>query len=376
MPRRARRRSWGSVTEVQRGKRYIVRWMENTDAGRKRRSKTLRCTAAEASRFLAMKEVEHGTERRTPTFGEVYAMWYRPWLERRLEAGMIKPATFERYTEVWENVCAGRWGKVPVDRLRPNGFQSWLLEQNKGNAKLAVIVMRKMLDLAMRDGHVASNALRGDYDMPTVTTKSKPKGVYTLAEAMEGLEAVRGTSIEVPYILACFGGLRVGESCGVRTDDLGAGESDGVRFATVNVVRQMGYSGTEPVAENDLKTKLSVRTALVPEPYCDRLFAIAARREADGSGWMADRGDGLPMNKTTLAYRINKAFGERAIPPSNLRASWRTFGEFNWNIPYDTLEILMGHALKGVSGKHYIRPSIDVLMHSFAEPYRAQLDGS
>lgn len=374
MPQRARRRSWGSVTEVQRGKRYIVRWMENTDAGRKRRSKTLRCTAAEASRFLAMKEVEHGTERRTPTFGEVYEIWYRPWLERRVADGKSKASTARRYTCAWEKVCAGRWAKVAVDRIRPSEFQAWLLEQNKGNANISLVVMRRMLEFATRDGYVQANVLRGEFDMPSTASKRKAENVYTLAEAEQGLEAVRGTTVEVPYILACFGGCRVGESLAAMVRGIGRGESDGVTFATVEISSQMDYTGTAPIAEDDLKTNGSIRTALIPEPYCHRLFAIAdARREA-GSEWLADRGDGLPMNKGTLEYRFKRLLGDRAIPLSNLRASWRTFADFDWKIPHETLELAMGHVLPGMSGKHYIRPTTEVLMHSFAESYRAFLD--
>ena len=376
MPRRARRRSWGSVTEVQRGKRYIVRWMENTDAGRKRRSKTLRCTAAEASRFLAMKEVEHGTERRTPTFGEVYAMWYRPWLERRADEGRIKASTALRYMETWEKLCSDRWAKTPIDRLRPAEFQEWLLGQNRGNANISIVVMRKMLDISLRNDAVEVNVLRRDYDLPVATTRSKDLTVYGIAEAIGALAAVRGTLAEAPFILSCFGGCRVGESLGVRVDEVARCESDGVAFAAVPIERRMLNTGGLPLPDGDLKTPQSRRTALVPEPYCERLFEIIAERHELGTVWLADRGDGLPLNKNSYMYRFREAVGDSAIPLSNLRSSWRTFAEYEWEVPADTLEQLMGHVLPGVSGKHYIRPSLDDLMHSFAVPYRAHIGAS
>ena len=55
----------------------------------------------------------------------------------------------------------------------------------------------------------------------------------------------------------------------------------------------------------------------------------------------------------------------------------RTFAirgaQFEWSIPGDTLETLMGHVLPGVTGKHYLRPSDEDILKSFAGAYGAYL---
>ena len=48
MTRKQRRRAWGSITEAKRGKKYILRWQENTPCGRKRKTKTVYGTYREA----------------------------------------------------------------------------------------------------------------------------------------------------------------------------------------------------------------------------------------------------------------------------------------------------------------------------------------
>ena len=40
MTKKQRRRVWGSVTEMRRGKKYVLRWMQNTPQGRRRKTKT------------------------------------------------------------------------------------------------------------------------------------------------------------------------------------------------------------------------------------------------------------------------------------------------------------------------------------------------
>ena len=48
MTKKQRRRVWGSVTEMRRGKKYVLRWMQNTPQGRRRKPKTVYGTYREA----------------------------------------------------------------------------------------------------------------------------------------------------------------------------------------------------------------------------------------------------------------------------------------------------------------------------------------
>lgn len=83
MPRKARRRAWGSVTEAARGKKYVLRWVENTPQGRRRRSRTVYGTYREACNELAKIQATRCDERAMPTVGQLYESRYLPWLERK-----------------------------------------------------------------------------------------------------------------------------------------------------------------------------------------------------------------------------------------------------------------------------------------------------
>lgn len=54
MTKKQRRRVWGSVTEMRRGKKYVLRWMQNTPQGRRRKTKTVYGTYREACAVLAL----------------------------------------------------------------------------------------------------------------------------------------------------------------------------------------------------------------------------------------------------------------------------------------------------------------------------------
>lgn len=137
---------------------------------------------------------------------------------------------------------------------------------------------------------------------------------------------------------------------------------------TVSVERQIGT--TTDSIETTLKTAQSYRTAIVMQPAAARLAEIAEERRAFGTEWLTDRGDGLPVGKSTAA-RWWKAFCKKNevehIPWQNLRNSWRTIAETELRMPWELTEMLMGHKLPGVSGAHYVRPSKEQLVCSYRD---------
>lgn len=118
MPRKKQRRSWGSVTSVTKIK-HVLRWIENTPDGRKRKSQTVICTYKEACFALRRLEVEHSADHPVPTIGDAYRMWYLPWIDRRIADGRTKEGTRRAYVISWTNIVAPEWDQVPVDSVDP-----------------------------------------------------------------------------------------------------------------------------------------------------------------------------------------------------------------------------------------------------------------
>lgn len=208
------------------------------------------------------------------------------------------------------------------------------------------------------------------YTMPTRKTRERSKRLYTLAEAKDILGRLHGTSLEAPFIIACFGSYRSGESLGIRTDEVMPFAMESTTLATVDLVRQTEQAGIEPTADGVLKMRKSIRTVVVLPDAAGRLLEIADERRAAGSEWLADRWDGLTMNRRMCNHRWKKwcgAEGIEHIPWSNLRNSWRTICEMELHMPWNLMEMFMGHSLPGVSGRHYIRPSREQVARSVCD---------
>lgn len=363
MSRKARRRAWGNITTKSRTV-HVLRWVEDTPEGRKRRSRTFHGTYRDACLELDRLHVERGNSAPGVTVGRAHEMWWEPWQARRLTEGRVSQATAKRYADCWRNVVAPRWSRVPIDAVKPLDVQGWLYSLTRGNATVALVILRKIGDFAVQYEVADANKFRLEYELPSKTARVKPAGVYDLAQCRAAWDVVRGSFLEPPFLLAAFGGCRTGESLGARSAEIELREVDGLPLAFAPISRTVDDAGR---AVGRLKNRQSVRTAVIPAEYGLRVAELAA----SGPEWFADRGDGGgPLGKSSINHYWPRVMGDAAIPFANLRASWRTLAQMEWGVDYDTCELLMGHALPGVTGAHYMRPSPEQLALNVARAFK------
>ena len=138
-------------------------------------------------------------------------------------------------------------------------------------------------------------------------------------------------------------------------------------MAVVPILRQARKQASDVTEDGDLKTAQSERILVIPDPYATRLLEIAEEGYVDGCEWLSPRYDGSVMSIHNLRLYWMRAAGADYIPFKNLRRSWRTFAQMEWGLDYDTCEVLMGHALKGVTGRHYLKPTREQLIRKVYE---------
>lgn len=366
MPRKARRRSWGSIREVTRGKKYVLRWVENTREGRVRRCETFYGTYREANKRLDEIHVTRGDDTPMPTMQKVYDMWYEPWLER----SGLAANTIAGYRLAWSKHIRPRFGNAPADSIKPLALQEWLLTLPSATAKSCIKVLRRMFQIASDYLDVQGPFANGrTYEVPRKAQRAPE--ILSKEEIAEAARLLEGSAVEPAFILAAMGGCRTGESLGVKVSEVSLVEHDGITVAAIPIQRQMPLSGDAPVER--VKNETSNRTVIIQQPWADRLMEIALDRARFGTQWLADRGDGFPMDRSRLSREWKArcaGLGIRHIPFSKLRNSWRTYMEFENRVPWDVLETLMGHRLPGVSGTHYVKPTAEQVVRSAIESLR------
>ena len=353
MPRKHRRAQWASITEIEKGKRYRIRWWANGPDGYKRRSETVRGTRKDAELRRAELMLDHSEDAPCPTVGQAWERWYLPAAQRKVDGGDMAPSTLRAYRAAWDSVMAPRWGGVPLDSVRPLDVQQWLDGLTRTNASKAMRVLRPLGDYAVRYGVAPTNPFRERYLMPSQSTvNARDRGIWTLAELRGLWGRAWGQWWEAAFLLAAFAGLRTGETLGVLASEVG--EAHGC--AMVPVERQVSPSGLT----DRLKTPQSRRVVPVPGIVGRRIVALAESSD----GYLSGDGMGGPSARQTL-FRAWSA----DHPFQNLRNSWQTWMRWEMRVPPWAIEVAMGHTSGGVTGQYYDRPVADVVAEVIADAY-------
>lgn len=366
MAKSSRRASWGSITEVERGRRYRIRWWgKDGDGTYRRMTCTVRGTRHEAEKRRSELMLEHSDEAPCPTIGDVWERYAVPDLERRVEDGDVASNTLTQYTRWWAKHVEPRWGDVPCDSVRPLAVQQWISGLTLSQAQNATLVLRKAMDYAVRYEWCRSNPMREKYLMPSKSTVDRrDKGIWTLPELEHAWKRVWGTWMEPAFLLSAFGSARVGESLAPLACEVELRLVDDVPVAVVPIVRQVEHNGRRVASR--MKTDESSRVIVMAGKAATRLHEIANNTEP--SWYLTNDGFGGTVSQDRYTSNWKKLGMEH--PYRNLRNSWQTWMRWDMRVPVHFIEAMMGHKLKGTTGQYYDRPQADMFADVIADAYR------
>ncbi|MBL3699280.1 site-specific integrase [Leucobacter luti] len=262
----------GSITtySTTAGSRYRVRYRKPNGAQTDKRGfKTKR----DATAFLASVEVGKSKGAYLdPTEGKrTVADFAESWIDGHLST--LKASSQNVMETAWRVHVEPEWGTRGVASIRPSEVSAWLGRLTKGNDKkkgLAAQTVRRcafvlslILDRAVQDGAVHSNAARG----VRLPAKTRKPVVYLTHQQVE-LLATESTQPDLVRLLA-YTGLRWGEAAALRVKHLELPKSR-IRIED-NVVKVKG--------ENKFGTPKSGASRIVPIPD---FVSFSLRRLAKG----------------------------------------------------------------------------------------------
>lgn len=358
------RSDWGTVTEVDRGRRYRIRYWAETPQGYRRCSETVRGTRRDAYDRLAALRLDHSRDAPCPTVGQAWEQWTLPDMDARLASGDLARLTHSNHLSSWRNHVS-RLADVPLDELTPLMVQQWVLDMTHAQAEHSLQLLRMICRDGTMHGAIASSPCEAGIRMPSRSTSARrDHGIWEVPDLMATWDAMRGSWAECAYVLMAFGGCRVGESLGPW-----AGECERVGDVTlVWLNRQVRNDGT-PTEE--LKNAWSRRAVVIPGPMGERLWELSQ----DGRTWLTGDGLGGPTKQRPMTAELKAAMaraGVAAHPVKNLRPSWETYTHWTLRVPQDVIERLMGHIPSGsrVTATHYDRPAWMEIAGMVSECYR------
>lgn len=345
------RSDWGSVTEVEPGRRYRLRYWAETPQGYRRVSETVRGTRRDAYDALARRRLEHSTDAPCPTVGQTWQQWVKPVMEEEVERGDKSPQTLAQHVSAMRVSVLPEWGDIPLDQVTALAVQQWVSDLTLSQARHALPLLRAIIREGCMRGYVTANACDARIRMPSKSTVSRlDSGTWDSSGLGDVWRASYGKWFECAVILSAFGSCRVGESLGPKVGDVErVGDT-----TVVSIERQVMGSGS--VSER-LKNSWSKRSVVIPGPMGLRLWQLSK----DGRTWLTPNGLGSASAQRPFTASFGKALDDAGVerhPARAMRPSWETWMHWELRVPQDVIERLMGHIPSGsiVTAIHYDRP--------------------
>ena len=325
---------------------YVVLPVTGRDGTRKPRWFRAGPTEEQAERLRArlLHELAEGTyldASRVP-LGE----FFEEWLTHLRTRGR-RERTIRIYRREITTHLAPALGRTPIGKLSARQIEAYytraLLDGRKDGkgglspttVRLHHAILRGALRQAVKWGMLARSPLEGAEPPPPGPRKGKALGAPDLLRLVE---AAGGSWLEIPVLLAAFGGLRRGEVLGLKWE-------------------QIDFPGGA-VRVLEAKTEAGVRTVALPAFVMDRLRA-EQRRQARIAGPLVGRS---PSALTEGFRRFAASAGFGRLRFHDLRHSAAT-----------TL-ILAGHPIKAVSarlGHAATSTTLEIYSHALPEHDRA-----
>lgn len=293
----------------------------------------------------------------------------------------IKPKkaykTYTNYSERATNLKKNL-GKLSLERLTPEAIEDhFILESERGLSPTSIRdqynVLRNCLKKAMKRRLIARNPC----DVVDAPQSNKPKNnTFTVIQMKKFLKSIKDTPVYLPALLGFLCGLRNGEICGLRWQDINLEEralyvshSIGwVEKKTAIELHKKGdvvWYGMERKKDGVLalgKTKTKRSQGFVPIPD-ELLIALKEEKKKSGIGFVWAQKNGLPNWPRRLYGLFTNALEDNGFPhirPHDMRHTYATL-LYEGGLDDKGVSEAVRHASTSFTSDRYVHPGQKIL---------------
>jgi integrase len=303
------------------------------------------------------------------------------WITGPLLARELKHNTQHGYEQVARDYVANSaLGRTALGKLTPSMIERWLMTEladrglSQTRRRLCYGVLKMVLDVAVRDGHIPSNPIRlvrrPGMDSKTVQVL-EPRDVHALIGALSN-ETYRTATMVLAWTA-----MRRGEMLALQWSD--------IDFDThvIQITKTLGRKTGTGYILHAPKTKRSTRpihmapeleAALKRHRAAQNATRLASRRW-ESTGFVFTTGHGTPIDGSVLylaLVRAARSVGLESFRPHALRHTAITL-LLAEGAPLKTVSEMAGHASVMITADiygHVIKKAADDIMETLAEIMR------
>ena len=295
----------------------------------------------------------------TPTeCPELFEDVAKAWLES--VKPRVKESTSVKYANLLESYVQPTIGAIPLNELTQERIETQCLELlHTGGAKKTGLstktvssvlsVIRTALDFAVRNG----KAVVCDAKSVKITQTAKELRILTKNEQEKLSEYLCAnlTPANLGILVCLLTGLRIGEICALRWEDISLSEQ------TMQRIQDLSSKGR--------KTKVTVTTPKSPRsiriiPIPDDLVKLMKTQPTFSAGYFLTGDEVGYIEPRTMQNRFKRVLRECGVPSGNFHCLRHTFATNCVGLGFDvkTLSEILGHASVNITMNRYVHPSM------------------
>ena len=198
--------------------RWRVQVFIGTDENGKRKYRSFEADTKKAAEYAALI-YKLGKGKQTKRKAITLRAAIQAYIESK--SGILSVTTIRNYSSIASNF--GAYLDIPIERINKVNLQTALNEYMLKGRKDGRGEIRSSKSVRNAYGLISAVLKQNDIDIGAITLPRKQEIEYATPfdnELKKIFEAVKGTCIEVPVLLATFCSLRRGEICGLRFSDV------------------------------------------------------------------------------------------------------------------------------------------------------------
>ena len=350
--------AYGSIT--QRGDKYRVCFDYGVDRnGRRVRKYRTFDTKRDATRAFNEHKVKMDKGTQIMPSEYTFAQWLDYWY-KDIILPQIEETTAYGYRGMIENYVMPQLGEIRLQKLTARDIQqyyTWLMDEKELSPNTVIKhhnLLTNTLNAAERQEYITKNPMRA---VSPPKKRQREAKFYTPEQLGILLDKAVGTRLELPVFICAYLGLRRGELCGLRWNDVD------LEHKTITIENTRTQAGKKEI-EKGTKTVSSTRTLYLPDTLCDMLKAAREHQQAcraeyknayDDNDYVVVMEDGRPFRPNYLSELFGKFLADNDLPKIVLHELRHTFASLSnqAGIPAYNIGKALGHSTPATTQKIY-----------------------
>lgn len=304
------------------------------------------------------------------------------WLEEA--AVTLKKSSFNKYEDILRCYILPEFGENELSEItnqRIIDFANFLLLS--GGSKQQGLNPTTVTEILSVMNGIRVYALKRDYavifSLECISLKKDPGSIRVFSQEEEGVllaHLQKNMDLTALGILIClFTGIRIGELCAMRWDDISLSEKRMYVGKTLQRIRVSTPGGSRSRTEvKILEPKSSSSVRIIPLP--DVIMEILAKFYMPGTFVLTGKVSRF-MEPRTMQNRFKRILVSCGIQDANFHATRHTFATRCIELGFDvkSLSEILGHASVTITMNRYVHPTMELKrenMNRFSELFSAE----